>query len=91
MSHCVEVTLLRLQSVWLGKLLGSGLLIPASCILLESGYEDSGKVISKLTILLAYVIIASGYLPVVILFIPMAALGETLLAVASWSNGTLRI
>ena len=92
MSHCVEVTLLRLQTMWVSKLITSGLLIPAGCILAEKGAcDDSGKVISKLTILLAYALIASGHLPIVILLIPFAVLGETLLAMTSWSTGTLKV
>ena len=92
MTHCVEAILLRLQSMWITKLITSGLLIPAGNILTGRGtYDDSGKVISKLTILLAYAIIASGQLPIVIVFIPLAVLGECLMALVSWSTGKLKI
>ena len=92
MSHCVEVTLLRLQSMWASKIITSGLLIPAGYILSDRrAYNEFDKVISKLTILLAYAMIASGHLPVVVLLIPLATLGESLLALSSWSNGRFKI
>ena len=72
------------------KLIASGLLIPAMRIMAEAGYSDSGEVVSKLTILLAYATLASGHLPVVILMLPVATLGETLLAAASLCNGQLK-
>ena len=44
----------------------------------------------RLTILLAYATIASGHLPLLVLLLPFAALGETLLIVASCANGRLK-
>ena len=75
-SHCMELMLLRLQSIWLSKLITSGLLIPAGRIIGEYGYRESAEVIGKITILYAYAIIASGHLPVVFSLVPFAVLGE---------------
>ena len=91
MPWCFEVTLLRLQTLWVGKLIFAGLLIPAGRITAERSEKESGEVVGKVTILLAYATICSGHLPLVILLIPVAMLGEIVLAIASWMNGHLRI
>ena len=62
-SRCIEHTLLRMQSMWLSKLIVLGLLIPAGRLVVENWYIDSAEVAGKLAILLAYAIIASGHLP----------------------------
>ena len=65
--------------------------IPAGRITTKFGYKDSAKVLGRLAILLAHAIIASGHLPLVVLLIPLSTLGQTLLAVTSWSSGQLKV
>ena len=80
-----------LGAAQVSKLLASGLVLPAIRILGETGYTDIGEVMGKLAMLLAYATIASGHLPIVVLLLPAAALGETLLVAASCSNGHIKM
>ena len=44
----MELALLRLQDIWLGKLITSGLLIPAGRLSAKRGYSSSAEVARKM-------------------------------------------
>ena len=63
-STCIQVTLLRLQDVWLQKIIVSGLLIPASQLMkMKMPNKDCTQVVGVLAGLMGYAMVTAGHLP----------------------------
>ena len=58
LSKCVQVALLRLQDLWLPKILTSGVVMPAIRIARGAHYKDSTGVVANLAVYIAYVIVS---------------------------------
>ena len=83
MSSCMELALLRLQSIWIKKIILSGVLIPVAKSLLGIWYEAPADALYKLVVLFAYAVLTCGHLPLVMPIILLAMLSETLMAALS--------
>ena len=90
LSKCVQVALLRLQDLWLPKILMCGVVMPASKIAREAHYKDSIGFVSDLAVHIAYAIITAGHLPLAMSVLWLSMLSITLLAAASWHDQSLR-
>ena len=90
LSRCMELTLLRLQDFWLKKLVVGGLLLPAIRIARGKWYNDLAQGTSKLVILLAYAIAASGHLPLMMPLLLLVMSVETLVTAASLHLNSLQ-
>ena len=84
LTRCMELALLRLQDIWLGKVITSGLLVPAGRLCIGLHGMSSSGVVGTFTVLLAYAIIGSGHLPLMVIVICLAMMKMTLLAAVSW-------
>ena len=62
LSTCASTALLRLQDVWLGKFISSGLAIPAGKLLASRYFQDSSEVVGQLAIVFAFAIMTSGHI-----------------------------
>ena len=82
-SRCMELTLLRLQDFWLKKLVVGGLLLPMIRIARGKWYKNLAQGTSKLVILLAFAIAASGHLPLMMHLLLLVMSVETLVTAAS--------
>ena len=89
LSKCVQVALLRLQDMWLSKIVTSGVVIPASRLARKEHYSDSTQVVSALVLYFAYAIITAGHLPLLMPLLWISMSSVTLLAAVSWHNQTL--
>ena len=90
LSRCMELTLLRLQDFWLKKLVVGGLLLPACRIATDKWYANLAEGTSKLVILLAYAIAASGHLPLMMPLLLLLMSVETLMTASSLHLQSLR-
>ena len=88
-SRCVQVALLRLQDLWLSKIVTSGVIMPAGRIARGARYKDSTEVVGDLVVYLTYAIVTSGHLPLVMPLLWLSMLSVTLLAAASWHEQQL--
>ena len=90
LSKCVQVALLRLQDLWLPKILMCGVIMPAGRILRKARYKDSTGVVSSLAVHIAFAILTAGHLPLAMPVVWLSMLSITLLAAASWHEQRLR-
>ena len=89
LSTCTQVVLLRLQDVWLPKIIMSGVIIPATNIARKVRNKDSTQVVSAMAGHVAYVMITAGHLPLVMPFLWLGMLITTFLAAVSWHDELL--
>ena len=82
-SRCVDLAFLRLQDIWLQKLIIAGLVIPTGRIILDMWYEDIAEGVAKLVILLAFALLASSHLPIVFFLLLPLMLSELLVTAVS--------
>ena len=59
----MHISLLRLQEIWLGKFITTGLVIPGVALLRNKLPKASGAIVGKLGIYMTYVLMSSGHLP----------------------------
>ena len=90
LPKCIQVTLLRLQDLWIQKIIISGVIIPAFRLAREVRYKNSTQVVSALAGYLAYAMITAGHLPLVTPLLWMGVLITTFLAAVSWHDGCLQ-
>ena len=87
MSSCMQTSLLRLQEVVLGKLITTGVVIPGIAFLRDSSeVKTSGEVLAKLAIYMAYAMVSSGHLPLMMPLLLLAVCIAGLLAVVAWAQ-----
>ena len=58
----MQVALLRLQDLWLPKILMCGVIMPAGRIAKGAHYKDSTGVVSALAVHISYAILTAGHL-----------------------------
>ena len=90
LSKCVQVALLRLQDLWLPKILMCGVIMPAGRIVRGTRYKDSTGVVSSLAVHITYAMLTAGHLPLAMPVVWLSLLSITLLAAASWHDQRLR-
>ena len=90
LSRCMDVSLLRLQEIWLAKFVMTGLVMPGFTLM--TGYlpKQSGKIVSFLATCAAYAIMSSGHLPLMMPVLLLALLGEGLVARVAWTEKGLK-
>ena len=89
LSKCIQVVLLRLQELWLPKLITSGVVIPACRLAIERHYKDSTQVVNAFIVFVAYLMITVGHLPLVMPILWFSMLSTILLAAVSWHNHSM--
>ena len=66
----MQVALLRLQDLWLPKIITSGVVVPASRLAMRAHMAfDSTGIVSALALYIAYAMITAGHLPLVMPFL----------------------
>ena len=83
-SRCIHVTLLRLQEVWLAKFVTTGLAMPGLALMWGKMPTESGAIVGNFGIYMAYVLVASGHLPLMNFALLLAFSGEGLVARVAW-------
>ena len=77
-SRCMELALLRLQDIWLGKFIVSGFLIPPCRA--TSSTISSGATVGRLVLIVAFAMLSSGYLLLMMPLLLLVALSEIMVA-----------
>ena len=90
-SKCVQVALLRLQDLWLPKIITAGVALPAGRLVMRAHYKDSTDIASAIAVHISYALIAAGHLPLVMPLLWLGVWGITLLAVVSWYKECLHV
>ena len=91
MSRCIQISLLRLQEVWLTKFITSGLVMPGVALMRGKLPTESGAVVGNLGMYMAYALMSSGHLPLMNIILFLAFLGEGLVARVAWAEQHLRV
>ena len=60
MSRCIHISLLRLQDIWLAKLIITGLVMPGVALLRNRLPKTSGRIVGDFGIVMAYAMVSSG-------------------------------
>ena len=74
----VFTTLLPCKDIWLKKLVVAGILIAAGRVMGERWYSDLADGVARQVIFVAYAMVVSGHLPLVMPLLLIATLSETL-------------
>ena len=83
----MQISLLRLQEILLGKLITTGVVIPGIAILRGSSQvKTSGEVLAKFAIYMAYATVSSGHLPLMLPLLLLAVCIVGLLVVDAWAQ-----
>ena len=90
MSKCVHITLLRLQEIWLTKLITIGLTMPGLALMCGKLPTESGAVVGTSGIYMAFALVSSGHLPLMNFILHLAFLGEGLLARVAWAEKSFK-
>ena len=90
LSTCASTALLRLQDVWLSKFVSSALAVPAGKVMASRYITDSSEVVGHFAMLLAFAIMTCGHLPLVMPFLYVSALSQTVLAAISWEKHSMK-
>ena len=91
MSSCTHVLLLRLQEILLAKFVTTGVVMPGIALIKDKLPKESEAVLGSFAIHMAYAMVSSGHLP---LMMPMLLLGffaEGLVARAAWADGCCKV
>ena len=89
-STCASTALLRLQDVWLSKFISSALAVPAVKVMASQYITDSSEIVGHFAMLFAFAIMTSGHLPLVMPFLYVSALSQTVLATISWAKSSMK-
>ena len=89
MSRCIHISLLRLQEILLAKLVTTGLVMPGIALMRGKLPTESGAAVGKITNHMAYAMVSSGHLPLVIPMLLLAFLADGLVAKVAWAKGRL--
>ena len=86
MSRCMHISLLRLQDIWLTKLLTTGLVMPGLALARDKLSTDSGAIVASFALQLAYSMMSSGHLPLMMPVLLFGLLGKGLMARVGWAE-----
>ena len=89
LPSCIHILLLRLQPILVAKFVTSGIVIPGTALLRKKLPDDSGAVLGNFAIYMAYAMVSSGHLPLMMPMLLIAFLAEELVARVSWAEGHL--
>ena len=87
MSSCTHISLLRLQEILLAKFITTGVVIPGVALLRGKGPKDSGALLGNLANYMAYAMVSSGHLPLMMPMLLLAFLVDGLVARVAWAEG----
>ena len=86
MSKCIHISLLRLQDIWLTKLVTTGLVMPGLALARDKLPTDSGTIVGSFALQLAYAMMSSGHLPLMMPVLLLGLLGKGLVARVGWAE-----
>ena len=76
MSSCIHISLLRLQEIWLAKAVTTGVVMPGMALLKDTSLMEHEAVLGNLAIYMAYAIVSSGHLPLMMLMLLLGCFAE---------------
>ena len=76
MSICMNTAYLRLQDIWLGKFIASGLLIPAGKLSAKQYVSDPSELVGSLVVLMVFSVITAGHLPLMMPLLSVSMLTQ---------------
>ena len=83
-SRCIQVTLLRLQEVWLAKFVTTGLTMQGFALMSGKLPTEAGAIVGNFGICMAYALVASSHLPLMNFVLLLAFFGEGFVARVAW-------
>ena len=86
MSRCMHISLLRLQDIWLTKLVTTGLVMPGLALARDKLPTDSGAIVGSFALQLAYSMMSSGHLPLMMPVLLLGLLVKGLVARVGWAE-----
>ena len=86
MSSCIHISLLRLQEIWLAKFVTTGVVMPGFALMRDASPMESGAVLGNMAIYMAYAMVSSGHLPLVMPMLLLAFLAEGLVVRVAWAK-----
>ena len=89
-SRCIQISLLRLQEIWLTKFITTGLVMPGLDLVRGVLPTESGQIVGNFGIYVAYALVSSGHLPLMNFVLLLACLGEGLVARVAWVEKCLK-
>ena len=91
LSNCVQVAFLRLQDLWLPKIITSGVVVPAGRLARQNHYTESTQIVGALAVYIVYAMLTAGHLPLVMPLLGLSMLSITVLAAVSWHDPSQRL
>ena len=89
-SNCMHILLLRLQEIWLSKFITAGLMMPGIAILRGAPAVKSEEVVARFAIYMAYAMVSSGHLPLMMPILLLAVSIAGFLATVAWARRGIR-
>ena len=87
MSNCMHISLLRLQEILLAKFVTTGVVMPGIALIRNELPAESSAVLAQIAIHMAYAMVSSGHLPLMMPILLLAFLAEGLVARVAWAEG----
>ena len=88
-SNCIHISLLRLQTILLANFVTKGFVIPGIALLRETK-TFSGAVVGDFAIYIAYAMVSSGHLPLMMPMLFIAFLAEGFVTRVTWAEKCLK-
>ena len=86
MSSCMHISLLRLQEILLEKFITTGVVMPGIAILRNTPVVKPGEVLANLAICMAYAMVSSGHLPLMMPMLLLTVFTAGLVAKVAWAE-----
>ena len=86
MASCIHISLLRLQEIFLAKFVTTGVVMPAITLLRGTSPMEAGAVLGNMAIYMAYAMVSSGHLPLMMPMLLVAFLAEGLVVRVAWAE-----
>ena len=90
LPRCIHISLLRLQEMLLSKLVTTGVVMPSLTLMRNMLPKESGAVLGNFGVYMAYAIVSSGHLPLMLPMLLLACLIKGLMARVAWAQGCFK-